>query len=170
MVNISDYLEYKEGLLFWKQSRGNQFTREGSEAGKVDSSGYKRLVFNGKRYLAHRVIFFLHNKYLPKYVDHINGDRLDNRIENLREVTAQQSAFNTITNRILPKNVYKKLNRYVVKLRLNGKLYYFGSFKDLELAEIVAEEARDKYHGMYSVDRRSQLNMQYLEKRFNKGQ
>lgn len=157
MDNIEEFLEYKDGSLFWKVSR-NQLAKEGSEAGRVDSSGYKRFVFNGKRYLVHRAIYFIHNKKLPKYLDHINGDKLDNRIENLREVTAQQNAFNKKTQRELPKNVFLKGNRFIVKLRLNGKLINFGSYVDLELAELVAIEARDKYHKEFSLERRKLLD------------
>ena len=82
-INIltQDYLksifEYKDGNLYWKIKTLNKIPI-GSEAGHVDV--YKRIGINGKIYLCHRLIYLFHYGYLPKFVDHIDGNKLNNNI------------------------------------------------------------------------------------------
>lgn len=58
-------------------------------------NGYAKVEIQGKQYLQHRVVFFLHNGYLPRVVDHKDRDRLNNRPSNLRDSTYQKNAQNT---------------------------------------------------------------------------
>jgi hypothetical protein len=152
-----DYLhtlfEYKDGNLFWKIKR--KTVNSGEQAGRVANTGYIHIGVDRSIYAAHRLIFMMFYGYFPKEIDHINGNKADNRIENLREVTKSQNGL----NRKLPSHntsgikgvVWHKNNKnWMVQLAVNGKNKYFGSFKDLELAELVAIEARDKYHGVYA--------------------
>lgn len=143
-------VEYKDGKLFWKTS--NNQHPVGQEVGSEQPDAYSRFTYKGKHWLLHRAIFYYHNGYLPKYVDHINGDRSDNRIENLRPATASQNCYNQKGKgtKTLPKNVFAKCGKYFVALRLKGKLVRFGTYADLELADLVATEARDLYHGAYA--------------------
>ena len=122
---------------------------------------YSRVGINGNPYALHRMIFLWHYGYLPKILDHIDGSRLNNKIENLREVTQSQNCLNRKhhSNSKSPyKNVYlqsptKKSEwkrNWVVSITVEDKRKYIGSFEDLELADLVATEARDKYHGKYA--------------------
>jgi hypothetical protein len=159
MTNLSkysDYLEYKDGGLYWKVDRGSQKCK-GKKAGTLVTSGYLRVRIRelGKSFLVHRVIFFMHHGYFPEFVDHINCDKLDNRIENLRAATKSQNLMNKEkhkNNTTGFKNVYwmKKNKKWAVMLSANKKKKYFGSYDDLELAELVAIEAREKYHGVFA--------------------
>ena len=64
--------------------------------GSLDKYGYLILKIKGRQYKAHRVAFALHNGRWPAgVIDHINGNRSDNRIENLREVSQAQNVANT---------------------------------------------------------------------------
>ena len=153
-----DYLhtifDYKDGNLYWKERRGGKIV-EGSKAGGYNPSGYFNVEINYVKYRLHRIIFMWHHGYLPKEVDHINGNKLDNRIENLRAATKSQNLRNTgirKTNSSGYKNVtWRKDNKtWAVALRYNGKPLHIGFFKDLELAGLVAEEARNKYHGKFA--------------------
>ena len=77
--------EYKDGELFWKQ-RGKS-RQLGRPAGAVNRDGYRRIKYQGKLYAVHRLVWAYHGNEPVAFIDHINGDVLDNRIENLRGAT-----------------------------------------------------------------------------------
>lgn len=153
-----DYLhqifDYKDGNLFFKIKIGSRGLI-GKKAGSFTKTGYFHTKIKSKCYLIHRLIFMMFYGHLPKEIDHINGIRTDNRIENLRSATTSQNQQNAKLrkdNKSGIKGVHwnKKDKIYKVELRFNKKIKYIGSFKDLELAELAAQEARDKYHGKFA--------------------
>ena len=85
------------GKLYWKAAR--QRVTVGKEAGAVDKNGYSVLRINQKRYRTHRVVFLMHKGYLPAVLDHIDGDRANNRLENLRPATTHQNQYNRKLNK-----------------------------------------------------------------------
>ena len=142
--------DYKDGQLIWKFTLGSK-SPKGSVAGSLRHDGYIKVGISGKNYLIHRLIFMWHHGYFPQIVDHIDGNNKNNRIENLRPATNAENC----QNQKLPKDNtsgYKNVSwnklkrRWVVSLRINKTIKNFGYFKDLELAELVAQEARTKYH------------------------
>ena len=143
--------DYKDGNLYWKK-RMALCLKMGALAGTVKRhTPYKRVQVLRKNLLQHRVIFFMHYGYLPELIDHIDGNSLNNRIENLREATYSQNSINKkllSNNKSGFKNVCwdKGYKKWAVFLRLNRKNVNIGRFDDVELAGLVAEEARDKYH------------------------
>lgn len=74
------------GVFVWLVDRGNGKSKVGDIAGYVDFHGYIKIEISGRAYTAHRLAWFLTHGVWPKYVDHVNGIRSDNRIENLRDV------------------------------------------------------------------------------------
>lgn len=152
-----DYLhtlfEYKDGELFRKVSKGA--SKKGSNAGTKKPDGCFHVRIDSGTYLLHRVIFMMHYGYVPSQIDHIDGNRSNNRIENLRPATHSQNAQNAKTRKDSingVKNVswHKANQSWVVRIQANGKRMLVGQFKDLELAELVAMEARNKYHGQFA--------------------
>jgi hypothetical protein len=127
----------------------------GSVVGHNGYQGYKKFRHNGRFINVHRVIFLLSHGYCPDFVDRINGDKSDNRIENLRPATNVENTRNaklSARNETGIKGVHALKNGmgYQVYIGINGKKKRFGTFKDVELAELVAIEARAKYHGAFA--------------------
>jgi hypothetical protein len=141
---------YKDNELFWQVDRGHK-VKAGSLAGCVRKNGYRQLSINKKVYFAHRIIFLMHYGYLPKEIDHIDGNPLNNSIANLREVTHSQNQWNhklRSDNKTGIKGVTwsKTKNKWKVQISFNSKNKHIAYSKDLELAELIAMEARNKYH------------------------
>ena len=151
--HLKSLFDYKDGDLYWKQNVGK--IKAGTKAGSVLNSGYRSIVFNRTRYQAHRLIFLFYHNYLPQYIDHIDGNRLNNLIDNLRPATKSQNAINKsmdTKNTSGFRNVYwhKGYKKWRVSLMVGRKTVHIGSFNDLELAGLVAAEARRKYHGEFA--------------------
>ena len=148
---LHSLFDYKDGNLYWKNVSKfhNQLNKK--IAGSLHHTGYVYIKIDNKKYSAHRLIFLYHHGYLPKMIDHIDKNSLNNNIDNLREANRFQNQWNTsLTNKSITKikNVYwnKQLKKYSVQINAKNKRYYFGCFNDIELAELVAAEARNKYH------------------------
>ena len=151
---INEFLEYNDGRLYWIKLN-SPIVKVGHAVGGLNSEGYRRFQFFGNTLLEHRVVFLMFNKYLPKTIDHIDGVRDNNKIQNLRECTINENCYNSklnARNSSGVKGVYlhKASNKWMVRASVKGKRMYFGSYDDLELAELVAIEARNKYHGDFA--------------------
>lgn len=85
-------LDIETGYLTRKFTIGGK--QKGGRAGTTHHSGYRIVKIKGKCYAEHRLIWFMHYGYWPFEIDHINLDKSDNRISNLREVTKSQNAWN----------------------------------------------------------------------------
>ena len=120
-----DYLhqifKYKDGDLFRLKNN--------LKVGSKHAQGYKHTKIKNKQFLLHRLIFMMFYGYFPKQIDHINGNRSDNRIENLRAVNNSQNQQNAKIrkdSKSNAKNVYwfKELQKWKVDIRINGKRKY----------------------------------------------
>lgn len=145
---VKELFDYRDGELYWKVFKPH--TKKDKPVGYV-AKKYKIVSIDYKNYLNHRIIFLWHHGYLPKEIDHIDGNPLNNKIENLRAATRQQNMFNKLANPINKtgiKNVVwvEEKKKYKVQLNINKKYIFLGYYKDLELAELTAIEARNKYH------------------------
>ena len=154
---IKNHLRYEDGKIYWINRTGRHEQLNGKEAGSNQNAGYRRVRLMYKDYLTHRVIFFMHHGYWPNQVDHINRDRSDNRIENLRNCDIQQNRMNSSHRTDASKygrNVSwaKKMGKYRVRLNYKGQAITLGYFKDLEFAQLLAKEAREKYFGEWAYD------------------
>ena len=149
-----ELFEYRNGGLYWKVSVGTKI-QPGRKAGSLDGKGYKRVKINQKDYRVHRIIFMMNNGYMPKYVDHIDGNVLNNKIDNLRETTLSQNQFNkklSCNNTSGVKGVYwsKQISRWVARCKVNGKNTQIGCFKEIEDAKKEIEKYREILHGSFA--------------------
>ena len=148
------------GKLFWKYrsdvNDGWNTKYAGTEAfTAITDTGYKVGNINARRYRAHRVAWAIHYGEWPEHeVDHINGNRTDNRIENLRPATASENGCN---KGLQSNNVSgyagvhwdKSKGKWVSYIKKNGKRKHLGRFDDIQEAIAIRDAAVIEYHKEY---------------------
>ena len=143
---LNELFDYKNGELW----------RKPEKAGTLDGSGYVQTGIKGVYYKNHRLIFMMHHGYVPDYIDHIDGDKANNRIENLRAASHSEN----LNNRKYQKNntsgvkgvsyekQYKK--KWKGKISVDGKEMSIGRFETLEEAKKAIKATREKLHGFFA--------------------
>ena len=117
---------------------------------------YYHLYIDGERYFSHRMAWlWVHGEYPSAYIDHINGDTLDNRLSNLREATHQQNLFNRGANKNNTtgyKGVRKTRSgqKYWAEIKIDRKSKYLGVFDSAELAHQAYCAAAAHLHGEFA--------------------
>lgn len=145
---IKEAFNYKDGNLYWKNS--SKGTKQGALAG-WEGDCCRTIEFKQKNYKAHRLIFLFYHGYLPQYIDHIDGNPQNNKIENLRQATHQQNLCNTKlrkdnTSGYKGVSFKKDLNKWIAQSGLNGKNHYLGVFVNKEDAISAAKAFREANH------------------------
>lgn len=137
---------YSVGKLY--HNRGG---KRGKEAGTIRNK-YRDVTIYGKGYGTQRIIFLMHHKYLPECVDHINRDKLDNRIENLRACTISQNGFNQSStkgssSKYLGVSWDRTAKRkWLASAQLNKKKVRLGNFdSEDDAAKAYNEFAKENY-------------------------
>jgi len=138
------------GLISWIKPTSIR-ARKGSCATGKDSGGYLRIGINGVRYRIHRIVwFYIYGKWPEKFIDHINGDKTDNRIENLRDVTQMTNVQNIrkakSDNKSGTLGVTKIGNKWRAKINTNGKCRHIGYFDDEESAHCAYVNVKREIH------------------------
>lgn len=153
ILMFREYFEYRDGQLFWKKTAGTRGIK-GQQAGKLRKDGYYDVGLKGKYYLVHRVIFGLFNDYLPPFVDHVNHNPADNRIENLRASCHNTNIWNSrrrIQNSSGVKGVrLTKNGRFEARVAVFGVTKQVGTFSTLEQATAAIATAREALHGEFT--------------------
>lgn len=133
------------------QNKNNRH-KAGQVCGHKEKSGYVRVSVCNKRYQAHTLAWFYVHEEWVKIIDHIDGNPSNNAISNLRPCTQSENCMNRTKKTKAAsghKGVYWNENKklYVVNIFVRGVRLHFKTYKDYELACLVADEARDKWHG-----------------------
>lgn len=155
---LKELLEYNvdTGIFTWKINKSPM--RSGNIAGSVAKDRYTNIQINKKIYKAHRLAWlYVYGSFPNKCIDHINGNRSDNKISNLREANHSQNGMNKkmqSNNTSGVRGVYwnRNVKKWHAEVRLKGKRIYLGLFDSLELAELVVSETRLKYHGQFAYE------------------
>jgi hypothetical protein len=147
------------GTIKWKRRHTNSIPAS-LEAGYLNEKGYISIEVDGKQMSAHRIIWAVHHGSHPTgQIDHINGNRSDNRIGNLRDVTPLENQRNSALdkrNRTGTHGVRWRDDRgaYEVSIRNGGKLIHLGRFADLSVA-VAVRKAAEKTAGYHPNHGRS---------------
>lgn len=144
---------YMDGELFWKEKKYRR--KMNVPIGHVHHTGYKAINFRNKFYYLHRLVWLYHHGFLPPVLDHIDGNPLNNRVENLRVATRTQNAQNRKLNANSSTGVkglcfYKKYNKWKAQLGVNGKYVYLGWFSNFDEAVNAINRSRADAHGTYA--------------------
>lgn len=145
--------EYRDGLLYYRVAPLAR-KRQGDVAGSIDlSTGYRIVKIGGVRYKAHRLVWvYVHGVLPPHVIDHINGDRTDNRIENLRGVTQAVNMQNqikpTAANKTGSLGVYwsERLAGFMAAVSVSGKKRRRGPYRTVERAAQAYLELKRAHH------------------------
>jgi hypothetical protein len=130
--------------------------RAGDVAGGIDGYGYRLICTKQRRFRAHRLAWlYMTGEWPANDVDHINGDRIDNRWCNLRAATRAENLRNTKPHKDGStgfKGVYwdKRQRRYYSQIMVSGKVFWLGSFKCPTAAHFAYSRAAKKLHGEFA--------------------
>ena len=165
---VHDLFYYDDGKLIWKKRPVSHFFSEsiskafntkfeGREAGTVSNkSGYAEVRVSSKAYLVHRIIYLMKTGDSPECVDHINRDKTDNRIENLRAATKSQNGINSKMRRNNTSG-YKGVSFCKVRsmwkacIKKDSKSITIGYFSDINIAAKARLDAEINYYGEFST-------------------
>lgn len=153
---IRELLDYdlEFGSFVHRVSRGR--VKSGMIAGSPHNAGYLRTRVDGRDYLLHRLAFLWVEGELPEaHVDHINGNRLDNRWSNLRKASRSENMMNASIsqrNSTGAKGVHfdKSRGTWLASLSVKGRSKNLGRFRDPLLAESIVRRARNEHHGEFA--------------------
>lgn len=120
----------------------------GSRLGCVKEK-YIKVVIHGETYYAHRLIFLWHFGYMPDYIDHIDRNGFNNRIENLRVCTPSENQGNS--NRGPLRGIEKHGRKYRVRIGTNEGKIELGSYDLLDDAIIARDKGYRAYYGEFYV-------------------
>lgn len=143
-MSISDLLYYKEGELYNKVNRGTKAKADCVVKGHLNNkNGYCYITIQGRTRSVHQCVWELHNGPVPKgmQIDHINRDKTDNRIENLRVVSPRDNQLNRKDN---SPGFRKHRNKWQAFLTYYDRFVYMGVFN-------TKEEAQDAYNEFFNL-------------------
>ena len=152
---VNERLSYNQetGDFLWKYKNKSHPRLYGRSAGAI-IDGYLRIKINSIAYPAHRIAWFMVTNQQPKIIDHINGNKLDNRFSNLRSVTFSQNAKNhgkSKNGSNLPCGVrLTAYGKYVSRITLNKRQITIGTYDDVSSAENAYIDKRNSLYGEYS--------------------
>lgn len=138
----------KTGLFTWNAKRRR--CTPGAKAGCRMKNGYIIIRLDNALYLAHRLAWLYMTGAWPAHqIDHVNGDRADNRFSNLREATNIENAHNRHkrrNNKSGYTGVRAESKRWLAEIKVNYKTIRLGLFDTPEEASRAYQDARKTYH------------------------
>lgn len=159
MITEDHYKNAKEALVYdsgtgvfrWRKRKGQM--KAGTIAGSLNL-GYRQIKVSNKLMRAHRIAWYIiYSEMPPKYIDHINRQRDDNKIINLRAVTFSQNQINSNLRKDnkcgLIGLCQNKRKRWITFIMVQKKKRYLGCFVCPGIALSVRKKAEYKYYGEY---------------------
>jgi hypothetical protein len=151
---LKDLFDFKDGFLIRKN--GKRAASLKTAGTKTCKKKYWFIQINKKAFYCHRLIWIWNYGDIPEgyEIDHIDGDGLNNSLDNLRLANRSQNLQNRIFNGKYSRGVYSNKNGYSVQIGINGKKLYVGYYKTLEEAIEARKEAEKKHHPSFGISNR----------------
>ena len=152
---LREYMRYEPdtGCFYWRKTYAPR-AMVGNEAGSLNETGYVRIKVLGTEYPRSRLAWlYTYDEWPTPFIDHINRNRSDDRIINLRQATRSQNNSNTkmrSDNTTGAKGVTIADGKYMVRINLRGKSIFIGRYDDLHEASQAYQNAATKYHGNFA--------------------
>ena len=151
MRTLFDY-DHDTGIFWWRVKPSRR-VKAGAAAGSVSSKGYIVIRINGMKFMAHRLAWLhTHGAWPEHEIDHLNGNRADNRIANLRDVSRSTNAQNQTkprkdgTSGYLGVSWNKRAERWNAKIMANGQRQHVGYFDCAKEAHAAYLAAKLRLH------------------------
>lgn len=158
-LRLKEVLAYDpiSGCFQWLSSR-NPAIKEGEVAGTVSQRGYISITVDGCQYQAHVLAFLYMTGKLPSFsIDHINGQKADNKWGNLRAATHsenlqnQRRAHRNSQSGYLGVAFHKASGKFQANIRVNGKIKYLGLFTTAAAAHQTYLDAKRQIHPFCTI-------------------
>lgn len=153
---LKEVLHYDAELGAFTWRHGYRWRKEGEIAGKIHPTlKYRLICIDSKQYPASKLAWFYVHEVWPREVDHIDGERANDRIVNLLEVSRSQNCWNSAIrshNTSGRKGVYfdKQRGKWLAYIRKYGKMYSLGRYASFEEACRVRAAAEKRFHGEFA--------------------
>jgi len=150
---LQSIFEYHDGQLFQKNSRGA--SKKGKKVGWLEKSGYFSTNVDNVRYRLHRLIYQYHLGFCPEFLDHIDCNKTNNKIENLRPATIFENNRNrkvTTKNKSGLKGAFwdKQHKKWKSSIKINNKSIHLGHFENSLDAHLAYKKESLKIHGEFA--------------------
>lgn len=149
-------LYHQDGYLIWKHHKISTYIGKRCGYFRYHQEGNRRkMCINYKSYYESRLIFLYHHGYLPDIVDHIDRNTENNKIENLRAATHSQNQYNKAvqknsSSKYLGVYFHKSDKKWMVRIKVDKKCIYVGSYKDEHIAAAEYNKAAIIHHGQFA--------------------
>lgn len=137
---LKETFRYHDGLFYWTKPKVN-WIKVDSIAGCERDDGYRVIHFGGRIHLFHRLVYLYFHGHVPKYIDHIDQNPRNNKIENLRGISKRDNTYNTQklwshnTSGVRGVSWDKTNQKWTVRFKHNKKYLFLGYFDDIEEAK-----------------------------------
>lgn len=156
-ARLKELLSYNSdtGEFVWRVSHRGPHPA-GRRAGSDKGNGYWQIIIGGRNYLAHRLAWlYAHGEFPPDQLDHINGNRSDNRLVNLRPATPAQNTRNaklwsSSTSGLKGVSYDKRADKWRANITVNYKQKFLGRFSTAEEAHAAYVKAAEAMHGEFA--------------------
>jgi hypothetical protein len=156
---LRECFEYRDGVLYWRERPAHHFKRPadhltflkksaGKPAGRSEPKGYLcvKMRIDGHPICpsVHRIVWAMHHGKWPEHtIDHIDRNRRNNRIENLRDVTISENLRNKVNSSPGKQGAHRNGNRFSSNIRVGGRQVYLGTFDNEDDASATYMRAID---------------------------